>query len=142
MFTEPIAIYGIFRFGVCLYVGQTINPKQRRQKHFPVFGASRFPGACFRILRWTTIEESGRIEHRMIKAYWRKGQAKYNKRATLRRRHNYANFPVYVKSVRKTFPDPASAARFLGATVGPIWKAIQSGNEWQYVPERKWANFA
>jgi hypothetical protein len=73
-----IAIYGFFLRGICLYIGQSVNPHSRpfqnqRERKIP-------RKAKLRILRWTTCKHANRLEREAIAEYKAKGQAKFNKR--------------------------------------------------------------
>lgn len=72
--------YGLYSGDECVYVGISTNPTSRFDKHRnSALGNIRdLPGATMRIFRAVSFEHCGRIEAQIIRAFWRRGQAKRN----------------------------------------------------------------
>lgn len=122
-FWEPQgAIYGIFKEGRCLYVGQSRNVATRLRCHLRP--SSRFCGAVGRILeKGVSLQQLPVQEGHWIRRMKAKGEASFNKH--LKGSPGPTSFNGPYRTCRRYFRSRADVAQFLGvtsATVSKWWR--------------------
>jgi hypothetical protein len=117
--------------GEHLYVGQAVDPQQRKCEHLHR-GRSKIPArAKFVILRKCAYGNVSRIESQIIRSLKRKGECRLNRsRGSLSARK--ARMPTYeVRWPERgiSFTRPAQAARYFGISKATVCQAIKGGRE-------------
>ena len=106
-----------------LYVGQTINPKKRKEQHWnPIKGKFKNRKDCkFVILEKCSEEIAHEKETSLIKHFKSLGQCEFNKKnGTKALRLGSAE--IYVPELRKTFRSNSEVARFFKCVPSTLGK--------------------
>lgn len=120
-------VYGIFDGRLCLYVGQTVCPELRKFQHCCArLGKFSHSPVSFRILRSTNLKHVNRIEAQIMRAYWRRGEAKFSKvhNRDKVKKTKTPPFLVKISGFRKPFGSFYEAAKALNVHPSLITRNI------------------
>lgn len=127
--SPPVAVYWWVDSSGVRYVGQTSDPDGRRRGHLSPNAKfrKRFQRAkaTMQVIRWTTEKHACRIEHQIIKAMKKRGQADLNSTRIPGRSGRGSGAPVFCLSNGILFASFIQCAQYFGVSKGTISNCIK-----------------